>query len=86
MNLSNSPARVSKPTAIDSFGETRTYSQLAAATGNPQAVRAAGTACGANPVSIVIPCHRAQRIDGSMGGYAYGIDRKRTLRDREGVE
>ncbi|MES2443038.1 MAG: bifunctional DNA-binding transcriptional regulator/O6-methylguanine-DNA methyltransferase Ada [Pseudomonadota bacterium] len=66
-------------------GETLSYSQLAVAAGNPRAVRAAGTACGANHVSIVIPCHRAQRSDGSMGGYAYGIDRKRVLRKREGV-
>jgi len=66
-------------------GETRTYSELAAIAGNPRAVRAAGTACGANHVSIVIPCHRAQRSDGSMGGYAYGIDRKIALRRREGV-
>ena len=67
-------------------GETRTYAQLAVAAGNPRAVRAAGTACGANHVSIIIPCHRAQRSDGSMGGYAYGIDRKLVLRKREGVE
>jgi AraC family transcriptional regulator of adaptative response/methylated-DNA-[protein]-cysteine methyltransferase len=66
-------------------GETRTYTELAAAAGNPRAVRAAGTACGTNHVSIVIPCHRAQRSDGSMGGYAYGIDRKIALRKREGV-
>lgn len=66
-------------------GETRSYAQLAAEAGNPRAVRAAGTACGANHVSIIIPCHRAQRADGSMGGYAYGIDRKRALRKREGV-
>lgn len=67
-------------------GETRTYSELAAAAGNPKAVRAAGTACGANHLCVVIPCHRAQRTDGSMGGYAYGIDRKLVLRRREGVE
>ncbi|HVI99375.1 MAG TPA: bifunctional DNA-binding transcriptional regulator/O6-methylguanine-DNA methyltransferase Ada [Sphingomonas sp.] len=67
-------------------GETRTYSELAAVAGNPRAVRAAGTACGANNVAVVIPCHRAQRSDGSMGGYAYGIDRKIALRKREGVE
>lgn len=66
-------------------GETRTYSQLAVAAGNPNAVRAAGTACGSNHVSIIIPCHRAQRSDGTMGGYAYGIDRKLVLRKREGV-
>ena len=68
------------------LGETRSYAQLAAAVGNPGAVRAAGTACGANPVSIIVPCHRAQRSDGTLGGYAYGIDRKVALRDREGVE
>jgi AraC family transcriptional regulator of adaptative response/methylated-DNA-[protein]-cysteine methyltransferase len=67
-------------------GETRTYSELAAIAGNPRAVRAAGTACGANHVSIVIPCHRAQRSDGGIGGYAYGVDRKLALRRREGVE
>ena len=67
-------------------GETRSYAELAAEAGNPRAVRAAGTACGANHVSIVIPCHRAQRSDGSMGGYAWGIDRKVTLRKREGVK
>ncbi|MBO9624480.1 MAG: bifunctional DNA-binding transcriptional regulator/O6-methylguanine-DNA methyltransferase Ada [Sphingomonas sp.] len=67
-------------------GETRSYGQLAAEIGHPRAVRAAGTACGANHVAVLIPCHRAQRTDGSMGGYAYGIDRKRVLRRREGVE
>ena len=51
-----------------------------------KAVRAAGTACGANPVSIIVPCHRAQRTDGTLGGYAYGIDRKVALRTRERVK
>ena len=67
-------------------GETRSYTQLAIAAGRPGAVRAAGTACGANTVAVVIPCHRAQRSDGSMGGYAYGIERKQVLRAREGVQ
>jgi AraC family transcriptional regulator, regulatory protein of adaptative response / methylated-DNA-[protein]-cysteine methyltransferase len=67
-------------------GETRSYAQLAAMVGRPEAVRAAGTACGANQVAVVIPCHRVQRGDGSMGGYAYGVERKRALREREGVE
>lgn len=67
-------------------GETLSYAELAARTGRPQAVRAAGTACGANPVAVLVPCHRVQRGDGSMGGYAYGLDRKRALRRREGVE
>ncbi len=65
-------------------GETRTYSELAAIAGNAKAVRAAGSACGANPVAIVIPCHRAQRTDGTLGGYAYGLGRKRALLTREG--
>lgn len=65
-------------------GETRSYSQLAAMAGNPGAVRAAGTACGANHLAVIIPCHRAQRSDGTMGGYAYGVDRKVVLLDREG--
>jgi AraC family transcriptional regulator of adaptative response/methylated-DNA-[protein]-cysteine methyltransferase len=66
-------------------GETRSYAELAAAAGNPKAVRAAGTACGANHVPVVIPCHRVQRADGSIGGYAYGIERKLALRRREGI-
>ncbi|NML07477.1 bifunctional DNA-binding transcriptional regulator/O6-methylguanine-DNA methyltransferase Ada [Sphingomonas sp. G-3-2-10] len=65
-------------------GETRSYAQLAAVAGNPKAVRAAGTACGANHVAVLIPCHRVHRADGSMGGYAYGVDRKRVLLKREG--
>ncbi|MCJ8156817.1 bifunctional DNA-binding transcriptional regulator/O6-methylguanine-DNA methyltransferase Ada [Sphingomonas sp. LaA6.9] len=67
-------------------GETRSYADLAAIAGNPKAVRAAGTACGANHLAVVIPCHRAHRSDGSMGGYAYGIERKVELLKREGVE
>ncbi|HEX8484810.1 methylated-DNA--[protein]-cysteine S-methyltransferase [Sphingomonas sp.] len=64
-------------------GETRTYSELAALAGNPAAVRAAGSACGANPLALVVPCHRAQRSDGTLGGYAYGLERKRVLLARE---
>jgi len=67
-------------------GETRSYAELAAIAGNPKAVRAVGSACGANHVAVVIPCHRALRSDGSMGGYAYGVDRKTVLLDREGVK
>ena len=66
-------------------GETVSYAQLAVAAGSPGAVRAAGTACGSNNVAVIIPCHRAQRSDGSLGGYAYGVDRKQVLRRREGV-
>ncbi len=60
-------------------GETRTYKQIAAAIGAPKAVRAVGSACGANPVALVIPCHRALRTDGGLGGYAWGIKRKSAL-------
>lgn len=64
-------------------GETRTYAELAAAAGNAKAVRAAGTACGANQLAVVIPCHRALRTGGGLGGYAYGLERKRALLARE---
>lgn len=67
-------------------GETRTYAQIAAAVGKPKAVRAAGTANGANNIAVLIPCHRVIRTDGSMGGYAYGIERKEKLLMMEGVE
>jgi len=64
-------------------GETRSYAQIAAAVGKPKAVRAAGSANGANCVAVLIPCHRVVRSDGSLGGYAYGSDIKRALLDRE---
>jgi AraC family transcriptional regulator of adaptative response/methylated-DNA-[protein]-cysteine methyltransferase len=67
-------------------GETRTYAQIAAAVGKPKAVRAAGTANGANNIAVLIPCHRVIRTDGSMGGYAYGIQRKEKLLAMEGME
>ena len=60
-------------------GETRTYRQIAHAIGAPAAVRAVGSACGANPVALVVPCHRAVRTDGGLGGYAWGLARKKRL-------
>jgi len=60
-------------------GETRTYREIARAIGAPAAVRAVGSACGANPVALVVPCHRAVRTDGGMGGYAWGVQRKKRL-------
>ncbi len=60
-------------------GQTRTYKDIAAAIGAPAAVRAVGSACGANPVALVIPCHRALRSDGGLGGYAWGLERKARL-------
>lgn len=67
-------------------GETRSYAELAAAAGRPRAVRAAGSANGANPVAVLVPCHRVVRADGSPGGYAWGETRKEELlkREREG--
>jgi AraC family transcriptional regulator, regulatory protein of adaptative response / methylated-DNA-[protein]-cysteine methyltransferase len=65
------------------YGETRTYSDIAAALGQPKAVRAVGRACATNPVSVVIPCHRVLREDGSLGGYRWGLDRKQALLDNE---
>jgi AraC family transcriptional regulator of adaptative response/methylated-DNA-[protein]-cysteine methyltransferase len=60
-------------------GETRTYKDIARAVGAPEAVRAVGSACGANPVALVVPCHRAIRTDGGLGGYAWGLARKKKL-------
>lgn len=64
-------------------GETRSYAQIAAAVGKPGAVRAAGSANGANNVAVLIPCHRVVRSDGSLGGYAYGLEIKQRLLERE---
>ena len=65
-------------------GETRSYADIAAAIGQPKAVRAVGTANGDNHVAVLIPCHRVIRSDGSLGGYAGGLDRKRRLLAAEG--
>lgn len=67
-------------------GETRSYAEIAAAAGNPKAVRAAGSANGANNVAVLIPCHRVVRSDGSLGGYAWGTEIKRELLRREGAQ
>jgi len=67
------------------LGETRSYADIAAAVGQPQAVRAVGTANGSNPVAVLVPCHRVIRSDGSLGGYAGGLDRKRKLLAAEGA-
>ncbi len=64
-------------------GETRTYGEIAAALGQPGAARAVGRACATNPVSLVVPCHRAVGGDGKMHGYRWGIERKKALLERE---
>jgi len=64
-------------------GETRTYGQLAAAIGRPKAVRAAGLANGQNPVAVIVPCHRVIGANGTLTGYAGGIERKQWLLEHE---
>ena len=66
-------------------GTTRTYTQVARALGNPKSVRAVARACATNPVSIVVPCHRVIRKDGSMAGYRWGLSRKEQLLAQERV-
>ena len=64
-------------------GETRSYAEIAAAIGKPKAVRAAGSANGANNIAVLIPCHRVIRSDGGLGGYAYGLEIKEKLLEKE---
>ncbi len=64
-------------------GEVHTYTELAAGIGAPRAVRAAASACGANRIAVLVPCHRVLRGDGSLGGYRWGLERKRALLDHE---
>jgi methylated-DNA-[protein]-cysteine S-methyltransferase len=61
------------------YGHTATYGEVAAAVGNPKAVRAVGSACATNPLPVVVPCHRVLRSDGSLGGYVGGPDAKTAL-------
>lgn len=65
------------------YGQTRTYAQLAQAIDQPAAVRAAARACATNPVAVVTPCHRVVRSDGGLGGYRWGIERKKQLLEGE---
>jgi len=67
------------------YGETVTYGQLAAALGRPGSARAAGAACGANPLPVLLPCHRVVGAGGALTGYAWGIAYKRSLLSLEGV-
>jgi O-6-methylguanine DNA methyltransferase len=67
------------------YGETRSYSQIAAAIGTPQAVRAVGAANGANPIPIVVPCHRVIGAGGKLVGYGGGLPLKRRLLELEGA-
>jgi methylated-DNA-[protein]-cysteine S-methyltransferase len=67
------------------YGKTRSYTEIARTAGNERAVRAAGTACGANPIPIVVPCHRVLRSGGALGGYGGGLPMKEALLELEGI-
>jgi methylated-DNA-[protein]-cysteine S-methyltransferase len=67
------------------YGETGTYGEIATGLGRPGAARAVGGACGANPLPIVVPCHRVLRGGGSLGGFAYDLEIKRNLLKIEGI-
>jgi methylated-DNA-[protein]-cysteine S-methyltransferase len=77
--------RVLRGIARIPYGETRTYTQMATSAGNERAVRAAGTACGSNPLPLVVPCHRVLRTGGALGGYGGGLPMKEGLLRLEGV-
>ena len=68
------------------LGQTSTYAEVASTAGHPRAVRAAGSACGANPIPVLVPCHRVVASGGKLGGFSGGLDWKRRLLGREGVQ
>jgi methylated-DNA-[protein]-cysteine S-methyltransferase len=76
--------KVLRETARIDFGELRSYADVASAAGSPRAVRAAGNALGANPMPVVVPCHRVVRTGGALGGYTGGLERKEFLLRLEG--
>jgi methylated-DNA-[protein]-cysteine S-methyltransferase len=67
------------------YGQTRSYTAMARKAGNERAVRAAGTACGSNPIPLVVPCHRVLRTGGALGGYGGGLPMKQALLELEGI-
>ncbi len=67
------------------YGHTRTYAEIAKQAGNPRAFRAAGTACGHNPIPLIVPCHRVVQSGGRIGNYGGGPEMKRALLDLEGA-
>jgi len=75
---------VLRETARIEYGRTSTYAEVASRAGSPRAVRAAGNALGANPLPVVVPCHRVLRTGGALGGYTGGIERKEFLLRLEG--
>jgi methylated-DNA-[protein]-cysteine S-methyltransferase len=76
---------VLRATAAIEYGEVSTYAGVAEAAGSPRAVRAAGNALGANPMPVIVPCHRVLRTGGMLGGYTGGIERKEFLLRLEGT-
>jgi O-6-methylguanine DNA methyltransferase len=69
-----------------SLGKTKSYGEIASAIGRPKAVRAVGGACGANPVPVLVPCHRVLAANKKLGGFSGGLDWKRSLLAREGIK
>ncbi len=69
-----------------SLGRTKSYGEIAQAIGNPKAVRAVGGACGANPVPVLVPCHRVLAANNKLGGFGGGLGWKRSLLKREGIK
>lgn len=67
-------------------GATQTYSDVAEAIGSPSSVRAVASACGANSIAVLIPCHRVVRKGGGLSGYRWGVERKRELLNRESIQ
>jgi methylated-DNA-[protein]-cysteine S-methyltransferase len=77
--------RVLEATAQIPYGSVSTYKQMATEAGSPRASRAAGNALGANPLPIIVPCHRVLHVGGGLGGYTGGLERKRLLLGVEGA-
>ena len=84
-HLAGFTRKVLRATARIGFGDTGTYRSVATGAGSPRAVRAAGNALGANPMPVIVPCHRVLRTGGALGGYTGGIERKEFLLRLEGV-
>jgi methylated-DNA-[protein]-cysteine S-methyltransferase len=84
-HLAGFTRKVLRETARIGFGDTGTYRSVATGAGSPRAVRAAGNALGANPMPVIVPCHRVLRTGGALGGYTGGIERKQFLLRLEGA-
>lgn len=87
LDLRGTPFQIRVWTALQAIpvGETRSYQQIAQSLGAPKASRAVGSACGNNIIGVLVPCHRALRSDGGLGGYRWGLERKEKLLTGEGV-